>query len=191
MDSNEFSEQQKTLEATLKLQPSYNTTLWKFTTIPIYGKTRMELLAFKLKTWGALKTYEFQYSGDPTIFVQGHTSPLTFDSQNALWETLTNLYKTFTGGSKVIEIKIEPEYFKMIATGFKLNEMRKNDRDYQPGDFVVMGEVDKREGYTGQAIGARINWVVNNEEAERWMKSEHCNFGLSEILVMTLENSFP
>lgn len=191
MTDESLKENNEILAAMLKIQPSHSTTLWKFTTVPIYGKTRLELLCFKLKQWGALKTYELKYSASPTIFIMGHTNPLSFDSSTQLWETLTELYKTFTNGSKVIEIKIEPPYFKMIAEGFKLNELRKNDRDYQVGDFVIMGEIDSEKGYTGQAIGARINFLLAGSEAERWMLPGHCNFGLSEIIVMALENPFP
>lgn len=183
--------QENRLEQILKPQPSLSSPLWRFTTVGIYGKSRLQALAIKLKTWGALKTFEFDYSSEPTIFIQGHTSPLTFDSPAKLWETMTDLYKTFTGGCKVIEIKIEPNYFNMVSTGFKLNELRVNDRDYQLGDLVMMGEVDKEQGYTGRAIAARINWIVAGEEAERWLKPNHCNFGLSEIVVMDLSNSFP
>lgn len=178
-------------EQALKPKSSISSHLWKFTTIPIYGKTRLQLLAIYLKTLGVLRTFEFEYSQDPTIFVEGHTSPQTFDSPGKLWDTLTDLYKTYTMGCKVIEIKTEPKYFELVKTGFKLNELRKNDRNYQIGDYVVMAEVKPIDGYTGRAIGARINWIVEGEEAERWMLPGHCNFGLSELIVMDLENSFP
>ena len=41
---------------------------------------------------------------------------------------------------KVHELKCWPEFFNAIIEGRKTFEIRKNDRDYQPGDCLVLKE---------------------------------------------------
>lgn len=40
------------------------------------------------------------------------------------------------------KLKILPEHFKPVYAGLKLAELRKNDRDYQVGDYLELCEWD-------------------------------------------------
>ena len=62
------------------------------------------------------------------------------------------------------EIKILPEYFKLVATphgGIKRFELRKNDRDYQVGDSVTLREWNGEE-YTGNEITVGIKCILKD-----------------------------
>lgn len=43
---------------------------------------------------------------------------------------------------KVHKLKIWPEYFNQLVTGFKTFELRKNDRDFCAGDLLLMQETN-------------------------------------------------
>lgn len=76
------------------------------------------------------------------------------------------------------ELKIWPQYFCRVKDGSKTFEVRKNDRGFQPGDFVKLREYDpalvtKRDehpmgydeweaprGYTGDWLRFRIGYVL-------------------------------
>lgn len=45
-------------------------------------------------------------------------------------------------------LKIQPKYFEMVKWGIKRFELRKDDRNYQVGDFIVLREYENGE-YTG------------------------------------------
>jgi len=53
----------------------------------------------------------------------------------------------------VHDLKIYPEYWEDIATGKKTFEVRKNDRDYQVGDLLLLRKFDP----------AKNNYVNFNE----------------------------
>ena len=46
-------------------------------------------------------------------------------------------------------LKTWPEYFQAVKSGKKTFEIRKNDRDYQTSDELVLQEFDPELGYTG------------------------------------------
>lgn len=66
------------------------------------------------------------------------------------------------------ELKIHPQFFCRVADGTKTFEVRNNDRDFQPGDRIILREWDpspikvedpygifcreEARGYTGQAL---------------------------------------
>jgi len=45
------------------------------------------------------------------------------------------------------ELKCRPEYFARIETGQKTFEIRKNDRDFQVGDILILKEFDPAVGW--------------------------------------------
>lgn len=60
------------------------------------------------------------------------------------------------------ELKILPEYFEAVASGKKQFELRKDDRDYQVGDFIDFCEWNGKE-YTGVRYGCvRIRYILRN-----------------------------
>jgi ASC-1-like (ASCH) protein len=61
------------------------------------------------------------------------------------------------------ELKTWPEYFQAIWDGRKRFEVRKNDRDYQEGDILILKEtasVGKNYQYTGRTISCQVEYVL-------------------------------
>ncbi len=58
-------------------------------------------------------------------------------------------------------LKIDQEYFKAVKDGRKKFEIRKNDRDYNVGDILVLLEYDKYyEAFTGEKITVEITYMT-------------------------------
>lgn len=79
------------------------------------------------------------------------------------------------------ELKILPEYFEAVVTYKKTFEIRKNDRNFNVGDKLIL-----KEWYHGRYTG---------REVERWVSYIYHGdgtFGLSEgFCVMALKRSAP
>ena len=45
------------------------------------------------------------------------------------------------------ELKLHPRYFHRVADGTKTFEIRKNDRDFQVGDRLILNEFDPEQGW--------------------------------------------
>lgn len=55
------------------------------------------------------------------------------------------------------ELKTWPDVYQEIADGWKVHEFRKNDRDFQDGDIVLLREFEPAgERYTGRELPVRI-----------------------------------
>ena len=63
--------------------------------------------------------------------------------------------------SKTHELKIYPKYFKAILDGKKTFEIRKDDRDFQVGDSIVLKEWDNIK-YSGREIQAIIKYMLDD-----------------------------
>jgi hypothetical protein len=58
-------------------------------------------------------------------------------------------------------LKTWPEPFQAIWDGLKQWEYRKNDRDYQVGDILLLGEWDnEKEKFTVREIKARVVYML-------------------------------
>lgn len=55
-------------------------------------------------------------------------------------------------------IKILPKYFNPLKDNRKTFELRKNDRNYKPGDMLVLREWDN--GYTGRQVNRRVSYIL-------------------------------
>jgi hypothetical protein len=63
------------------------------------------------------------------------------------------------------ELKTWPRYFQMVLNGSKRFELRKDDRKYQPGDYLHLREyVPKDDRYTGEELVVMVNDVIRNLE---------------------------
>ncbi|MEX1447730.1 ASCH/PUA domain-containing protein [Enterococcus sp. C76] len=58
------------------------------------------------------------------------------------------------------ELKILPVYFEAVANGRKQFEIRKNDRDFQVGDQLILKEWNK-DGFTGRSYQAEITYITD------------------------------
>lgn len=60
------------------------------------------------------------------------------------------------------ELKILPEYFNEVTSLNKQFELRKDDRDYQVGDFLLLKEFADGE-FTGRTFGCvQIRYILRN-----------------------------
>lgn len=58
------------------------------------------------------------------------------------------------------ELKTWPGPFQDMTLGLKEFEVRKNDRNYQPGEILLLKEWHPHTGYTGREIEAHIKYIL-------------------------------
>ena len=73
------------------------------------------------------------------------------------------------------EIKILPKYYDAVISNIKHFELRKDDRDYQVGDFVVLKEWENGE-YTGRDTRFKIEYILR-DCAEYGLMDGYCILG--------------
>lgn len=65
----------------------------------------------------------------------------------------------------VHELKCWPKYFAAIRAGEKNFEIRRNDRDFQVGDMLVLQEFDpETDAYTGQTETRMVRFLLSEED---------------------------
>lgn len=76
-------------------------------------------------------------------------------------------------------LKTWPQYFQRILSGEKTFEVRKNDRDFQVGDYLLLNEYDpKTDKFTGNFVYKKVSYILHGG-----------NFGLDkDTVVMSLAN---
>ncbi|HBZ17544.1 MAG TPA: RNA-binding protein [Pantoea sp.] len=63
------------------------------------------------------------------------------------------------------ELKIIPEHFTPVAKKIKTAELRKNDRDFQPGDVLVLMCWDRiGQCYSGHSVVRTITHIADVSE---------------------------
>ncbi|MEG0678930.1 MAG: ASCH/PUA domain-containing protein [Carnobacterium sp.] len=68
------------------------------------------------------------------------------------------------------ELKIEPKYFEAVKDGRKKFEIRKNDRNFQEGDILVLLEYDKYyEAFTGEKITVEITYSTDYAQQDGYV----------------------
>src|SRR5699024_985182 len=75
-------------------------------------------------------------------------------------------------------IKIKPEYIKEVAKGKKTIEIRKNDRNYQVGDKIILMEFDGQT-YTGNEIVAEITYITDYEQKKGYVVFAFVKFSIA------------
>ena len=64
----------------------------------------------------------------------------------------------------VHDLKILPEYYVSILSGEKRFEVRRNDRDFNVGDFLYLREYDKStSSYTGRGILCIVTYILRDD----------------------------
>lgn len=72
--------------------------------------------------------------------------------------------------NKTHELKILPQYYAAVAIGTKTFEIRKNDRDYQTGDIVILKEYDyTTKEYTGNELSFKVGFVTDYEQTDNYV----------------------
>lgn len=63
------------------------------------------------------------------------------------------------------ELKIWPEHFDAVKSGRKRFEIRKDDRDFQEGDKLVLREWNpETQTYTGRSFAVTVYFVMRDAE---------------------------
>jgi len=83
----------------------------------------------------------------------------------------------------VHELKTWTEYFRLVESGKKPFELRKNDRGFLPGHLLLLREYDPQsQTYTGRTLRRKITYVLQGKEAEVFgLNPGFCVMGLAEI----------
>lgn len=59
-------------------------------------------------------------------------------------------------------VKSWSHFYEAIREGLKKHDLRKNDRDYQIGDILVLQKYDMTRGvYTGDELRARVTYMTS------------------------------
>lgn len=76
-------------------------------------------------------------------------------------------------------LKIWPPFFEDVSNGVKTFEVRRNDRDYQVGDIVVLKEYHHNyDMYTGREVRRRICYLLDGYTG---IAQGFCIFGIEKI----------
>lgn len=57
------------------------------------------------------------------------------------------------------DLKIDPEFFEAVQLGSKTAELRRNDRDFKVGDWLILKEYFN--GYTGRQVAKKIAHIAS------------------------------
>ena len=80
---------------------------------------------------------------------------------------------------KTHPLKIIKEYFDLQLKGKKNWEIRKNDRDFKEGDFIMMSLVDGNGELTSSYIHLKIDYVYKGNEYG--LKEGYCILSTSRV----------
>ncbi len=83
---------------------------------------------------------------------------------------LSRLVHDYLFGTKkmIHELKILPVYFEEVISGRKQFEVRKNDRNFQLGDQLILKEWNK-EGFTGRSYHSEITYITDYMQKEGYV----------------------
>lgn len=66
---------------------------------------------------------------------------------------------------KVHKLKILPEYYNAQIEGKKNFEIRKNDRGYQVGDWILLKEYNPEiKKFTGRKVTVEVTYITNYQQ---------------------------
>ncbi|KON86595.1 RNA-binding protein [Sporosarcina globispora] len=74
--------------------------------------------------------------------------------------------------AKTHKLKILPKYFEPVAKGIKNFEIRKNDREFEIGDNLLLQECwNDPEGptYTGRVLERKVIYISDYEQKENYV----------------------
>lgn len=82
--------------------------------------------------------------------------------------------------SNTHELKILPQWFTDVLTGKKNFEIRRNDRDFKVGDYLLLREYEPAIAkYSGREITKRIQYIYHGD-GNYGLSEEFCILGLEE-----------
>lgn len=67
-------------------------------------------------------------------------------------------------GSKIHYVRSWSHLYDAIDAGFKVHDLRKNDRDYKVGDHLVLQRFDNTTGtFTGEELKVEITYITGRD----------------------------
>ena len=75
------------------------------------------------------------------------------------------------------ELKILPEYFQPVFDGTKNFEIRKDDRQYQVGDILILRETNGHS-YTGREVRVVVTYILRDRN---YNKEGYCTMGIKPM----------
>lgn len=75
---------------------------------------------------------------------------------------------------KVHEVKLSSNYFDDVLSGKKPFELRKNDRDYREGDYLILNEIDN-DKLTGRKVKVQIIYLLQGYDG---LLDDYCILGI-------------
>lgn len=83
-------------------------------------------------------------------------------------------------GGKIHHLKCWPVYFFRIQSGEKQFEVRKNDRDFQTGDYIDLLEwCPDQQKFTGQCCPLKITYILHG--GQFGIQSGTCVLGIAHV----------
>ena len=84
---------------------------------------------------------------------------------------------------QIHELKCWPEFFLPLKDRTKEFELRKNDRDYKVGDYLLLREFDPGfdDGYTGRKTYRQVQFVLSVDRAPDGLKDGYVILGLTIV----------
>jgi len=81
-----------------------------------------------------------------------------------------------------IEKKTDKDFFEKILSGEKKFELRLADWECNPGDILVLKEVDpKTKEYTGRVLEKEITYILKTKELQFFTKEDIEKYGFQVI----------
>ena len=87
--------------------------------------------------------------------------------------------------SRIIEKKILSDYFDKVAKGEKTYELRLADWDCQPGDRLILNEIDSdTKQLTGRSLKRKVGYVGKTKDFNFWPKEYIDKYGYQIISLL-------
>lgn len=77
--------------------------------------------------------------------------------------------------NKIHELKVWKQFYPDVASKLKQFEIRQNDRNFKPGDTMILQEWDPElEKYTGNRCDASVDYVLYHEDFPQGIQKGYC-----------------
>lgn len=70
---------------------------------------------------------------------------------------------------QIHELKIVEPYYSAVKSGVKTFEIRKNDRNFQVGDTVILRPWNSEQGYHGESLRRKIEYITSFEQKKGYV----------------------
>lgn len=88
------------------------------------------------------------------------------------------------------QVKCEHQFFEDVVRGNKPFEVRKNDRNYQVGDYLAMNELtEDKTGYTRRSALFVIDYVLRYEDMPLALGYDYAVLGIRPCTIVHKDKS--